>query len=461
MSALGAAKLTAQPVRVTQSTEGEYWKSTGRELTREPDPSLPVISLERNYEQIIDGFGACFNELGWEAFEMLPAKQRNELMAEFFSPEGFNFSICRMPIGANDYARNFYSHNYVEDDFAMKHFNIDRDRTALVPYIKMARQYNPGLAVWASPWCPPVWMKTNHHYACRPGDQNDLEEEQAGGENSTQFIMEPDYLEAYARYFVKFIRAYANEGIPLYAVHVQNEPNSCQVFPSCIWTSEDLATFIGDYLGPAFDTAGLDTEIWLGTIERPSVEKVDTVLHHPRAGNYIRGVGFQWAGKKAIPGVHRKYPEMPLMQTESECGDGSNDWVAAEYTWSLIRHYLENGANSYLYWNMILDETGRSRWGWKQNSLVSVDSKTGAFTRNPEFYLFRHLTHFVQPGARKLQTPAGAGEALLFENPDGQLVLLAVNTTGKEVKRQFRIRRNGYLQIDVEPHSFQTVVVQE
>jgi len=445
-------------VELTTSIKGQPWQKTQLKSVRNATDNDEVFSISLQYEQIIDGFGAVFNELGWDALNMISTDEKNEILKGFFSDTGFNFSICRMPIGANDYARDWYSLNDTPGDFDMEHFSTARDRTTLIPYIKEALAIRPDLKVWGSPWCPPAWMKTNNHYACRPDVVNDLTPEGAGKENVTQFIMEQEYLNAYALYFRKYIEAYAREQIDIYAVHVQNEPNSCQNFPSCVWTARDLNTFIGQHLGPAFVEAGLKTEIWYGTIERPSIEKVDTVLQDPVTRQYIDGVGFQWAGKECIPLVHKKYPEMNLMQTESECGNGSNDWPAAEYTWSLIKHYLENGANAYLYWNTILDETGKSMWGWKQNSLISVDSKTGAITRNPEFYLFKHLTHFVKPGAKKLQTPAGFDFGLLFENPDGSVIALMVNDQDeqKPVTLEFH---GSSIEFSLPPHSFNTAVL--
>lgn len=443
---------------LTSSTEGRYWTQSELQPVSETPGELERFEITGSYEQTMDGFGAVFNELGWDALKMVSEEEMAEILADFYSEEGFNFTICRMPIGANDYARDWYSLNDTPGDLAMEHFNIDRDRTILIPYIKAALEVRPDLQIWGSPWCPPVWMKVNNHYACRPAEVNDLPESRAGEENNTQFIMEKPILDAYANYFVKYIETYREEGIDIYAVHVQNEPNSCQNFPSCVWTAEDLNTFIGRHLGPAFEEADLDTEIWYGTVERPSIEKVDTVLQDPLSSKYVKGVGFQWAGKHCIPKVNKKYPEMKLMQTESECGNGSNDWAAAEYTWSLMKHYMENGANAYIYWNSILDETGKSMWGWKQNSLISVNSQTAEISRNPEFYLMKHLSHFVKPGAKKLVTPAGMDFGLLFENPDGEVVGLLVNETD-EVKSFLLEKDSHNYRIELDPHSFHTIVI--
>lgn len=118
--------------------------------------------------QRIDGFGGCFNEMGWDVLMTLPASQRDGILDELFSPAQSNFTYCRLPIGANDYSLNYYSLNDVADDYGMVNFNINRDRYILIPYIKEALRRNPHIKLFASPWCPPAWMKTNNHYAVQP-----------------------------------------------------------------------------------------------------------------------------------------------------------------------------------------------------------------------------------------------------------------------------------------------------
>jgi glucosylceramidase len=399
-----------------------------------------VINSEKK-EQKIDGFGGCFNELGWEALNTLPDENRELIIKSLFDTlNGCRFNLGRMPIGANDYAIDWYSFDESKDDFDMTDFTIERDRKRLIPYIRNARNYNPRLSIWASPWSPPSWMKTNNHYACSPDSVNGLSEAGRGKELQNQFRMEDKYLKAYALYFSKFIHAYKKEGINISAVHVQNEPNSCQIFPSCIWSPAAITTFIGRYLGPQFEKDMINTEIWLGTIERPQIDRIDTILSNPEAKKYIKGFGFQWAGKDALPEVHKKYPDYKLMQTETECGNGSNDWKAAEHTWDLIKHYFNNGANAYMYWNMVLNETGKSQWGWKQNSMITVNSKTKEVNYNPEFYLMKHLSYFVEPGAYRIAT---SGENCLAFRNRGSIVVIIYNPSGR-TEKSFMVDKIGF-----------------
>jgi glucosylceramidase len=396
------------------------------------NPDVTIITSQT--EQTIEGFGGCFNEMGWDALTKLNQSDQELLIKMLFDQkDGCKFNLCRMPLGANDYSMNWYSYDEKDGDFAMDHFSIERDLQRLIPYIHSAQKLFPGLRIWASPWCSPSWMKVNKHYACYAAPVNDLQKNESGREMVDQFTMKEPYLKAYALYISKFIKAYQQEGITIEAVHVQNEPNSCQVFPSCIWTPASLGRFIAEYLGPQLEQDQLSAEIWLGTIERPQIERVDSVLNYPGAQKYIAGVGFQWAGKGAIPFVHKKYPSLQLMQTETECGDGSNDWAAAVHTWQLMKHYFENGANAYMYWNMILDETGISYWGWKQNSMISINPSARSYRLNPEFYLMKHLSAYIEKGALKLISNGENGNYLAFKNRGSVVVFYYNHGEAREV----------------------------
>ena len=446
------------------TTEASHWEFQ-KGLTTVPVSGKPDVEILSDKPlQTIEGFGACFNELGWTSLNSLGKADRESVIKELFEPGvGGNFTICRMPVGANDFARDWYSYNETEGDFEMWNFNIANDLQTLVPFIKNAKQYNPALKIWASPWSPPSWMKWNKHYACASTGadtdkkfQNNLDKSKQGKEGSNQFIQEDKYFKAYALYFSKFIKAYRDQEINISAVMPQNEFNSCQIFPSCTWTSAGLAKFIGSYLGPAMEKAKV--QIMFGTMERPNVALVDTILNDPLAGKYINGIGFQWAGKEAIADAHRKYPDMNLYQSEQECGDGKNDWKYCSYAWTLMKHYLSNGANAYMYWNLSLGKDGFSRWGWRQNSLVSVDLLKKTYTYNFEYYLLKHVSHFVKPGAKLLETKGANNNMLAFINPDKSIVVIVRNDEKIDKKVNLKIGETAINPL-LKADSFNTFVV--
>lgn len=424
-----------------------------------------VIDLDGK-QQKMEGFGACFNELGWISLSRLDPSQREDIMEELFFPDyGANFTLCRMPIGANDFSRDWYSYNETDSDFVMNNFTIANDLQTLIPFIKNAQKYNSQLALWASPWCPPSWMKYNKHYACAfTGAEvdtlyrNGLPADKVGYQGLDMFVQDSAYLEAYALYFAKFIEAYRSHGIEISAVMPQNEFNSAQIFPSCCWTATSLAHFIGNYLGPAMKD--LDVDVLFGTMERADESMVDTVLTDPLAGEYIKGVGFQWAGKGAIKGIHERYPDLKLYQTEQECGDGKNDWKGAVYSWQLMKHYLDNGASAYMYWNISLEKGGISRWGWAQNSLVVVDPLSKTYTYTPEYYVLKHVSHYVQPDARKLTVSGSYGNIMAFRNPDRSLVIVAANEEDTDKTVAIQVQDMVFMPT-LKAHSFSTIQIKQ
>jgi len=408
----------------------------------------------------IEGFGACFNELGWTSLSALRPEDRDSVMRELFHPtQGARFTYCRMPIGANDFSRNAYSYDEVDGDFDLAHFNIDRDRETLIPFIHAAQKYQPNLKIWASPWTPPSWMKRNHFYAeakAYPGMvDNGIRPDQVGHEGEDMFIQEPRYFEAYANYFGKFIDAYKAEGIAVGMVMPQNEFNSAQNFPSCTWTAEGLGKFLHALL-PQMSKRKVD--VFFGTLERGNPKLLETVMADPATAQMLKGLGVQWAGKNALPELHREYPAMAVYQSEQECGDGTNAWSYSGYCWQLMKHYFRSGARGYMYWNISLTQGSKSSWGWAQNSLVTVDAAAKTFRYTHDYSLLKHLTHFVDVGARTIEVSGTCDDVLGFLNPDKKVVLLVRNATRREQLVEVHVAGRS-MALKLAPDSVSTVAV--
>lgn len=402
------------------SSSTNVWKESTGAQTDGP----PHVSLSGQRCQSMVGFGGCFNERGFTALNKLAAGKKDELMEELFAQAAF--SICRLPIGANDYSESWYSLDESPQDFDLKDFSIERDRHSLIPYIREALAIKSDLVLFASPWSPPTWMKQPPVY------------------NWGKLVWERSYLSSYAQYFVRFVQEYAKEGIQIQQIHVQNEPVANQKFPSCMWTGEELKTFIRDYLGPAFNKSGINSEIWLGTINAPGCDYKNlmfekwanedydyfahTVLNDPLALEYISGVSYQWGGKIAIQRTFESWwPRIRLMQSENECGAGDNTWEYAFYVWTMLKHYITNGAESYLYWNIVLEEGGFSTWGDPQNAMVTVNAD-GSYTLNPDYYVMKHFSSIIKPGAVRLGLSGPwAGDTLIFHNLDGSYAIQLFN----------------------------------
>lgn len=491
-----------------KSERDNYWQIQDANVQLTAD-SIVNVNIDLNQTaQTIDGFGTCFNELGWQSLSALKDNEISDIFAEMFQPgKGANFIMGRMGIGANDFAIDWYSFDETEGDFELKDFTIDHDRATIIPMIKKAMEYYPDLKIWGSPWCPPRWMKKNGTYCENPVTQEMVDQFNAfmakrkeeaekqikpgeagsvsatsgffsqgplafrmerkvndgivgkeGHENVTSFIMEPEYLDAYARYFGKYVDAYRAEGINVFMVMPQNEMNSAQNFPSCCWTSEDLNTFVGKYLGPEMEKRGVD--VYYGTVERPDPLKVDTLLNDPDSKKYIKGVSFQWAGKDALPTIYKEHPDLKLVQSEQECGNGLNNWEGALHAWDLMKHYLGNGINSYFYWNTSLFDNVSSTWGWFQNSLVTVNKEDNSWTYTPDYYTLKHASHYVLPGAKYVNLGDQYNDMMAFVNTDGSVVVMAGNQSEKVVSLQINLEGKSH-ELKLSPESINTFVLKK
>lgn len=182
------------------STFDHPWQVMEAAAADETTDATVVVDLSA-VNQAVEGFGTCFNELGWTSLSELSEEDRAAILEDLFTPAGMNLTMARMPLGANDFSVDFYSHDEVPGDLALEHFSIDRDRQMLIPFIRAAKAVNPSLRIWASPWCPPSWMKVSGHYASRSAPFNGLPLDKQVPEGVDAFILEPAYLQAYARYF--------------------------------------------------------------------------------------------------------------------------------------------------------------------------------------------------------------------------------------------------------------------
>lgn len=368
-------------------------------------------------------WGGCFAERGWEAMKDLTAQQRNQIVGDLFGDDGLRLTEARMPLGNSDFSIN-RSQSYdelpagVETDYNLDYFSIDPDRAWLMPYIREAMKFRPDLPIWGSPWSPPSWMKTNKTIY-----------------NGGSLIWTEEILNTYARYFAKYIQAYRAEGFNVYMVMPQNEPTMNTAYSSCIWTGAQLNEFVRDYLAPTLRAQGLDTEIYLGTFTDSQANRTDPTLNDPVTSTLISGIGVQWWSAPLAKRIYRQNTGLTLMQSETKCGNGGNSWTYAEEQFDCMREFLEAGVNSYMLWNMVLDEKGENTAPnpWHQNAPIIVNSVTNAVSYSPQYHEFKHFSYYIDGGARRIKTAGNYVDKIAFQNADGENVLVVKNGAGLDL----------------------------
>lgn len=383
-----------------------------------------IILNQDMYYQTMDKkpWGGCFADRGYMAMSKLSYDERKEILNSIFGDDGLKFTAARLPIGNSDYSDTHKSYNENVDDYNMDKFNIANDETYLLPYINEALEIRSDIEFFSSPWSPPSWMKNN---SCIHGPSD---------KNSVKFTAEN--MKAYALYFVKYIKEYEKLGIHISAVNMQNEPTMNTGYSSCLWTGNQLNEFIRDYLSPAFEENNLDTEIWLGTFTDSQKKMCMPTLNDDKTLAKLGAVCFQWWGAPLARYVRRKYPNMKLIQSETKCGNGLNDWKYAEEQFDCFKEYLDSGVSRYYLWNMVLDEKGENtsvNKTWHQNAPITVHSETNEIRYNPSYYLTKHFSCFVKGGARRIMTQGTYTDMIAFQNPDGENVLEVKNGTDSDI----------------------------
>jgi len=457
LSTADTAIASTRPVLCFRSTKSSYWRMS---VTHTDEHAIGTASMTINSKkalQTFKGWGTCFNELPWDAYNLMSNSDRVLFAQRVFNPLGdLKLTVGRIPVGASDYARGWYSCDETTGDFTMSKFTIDRDLQTVIPSIKVAQEQNPDMMFWASPWSPPQWMKINHHYAQRKTSTNGCPFNVPPYFND-QFIDSDRYYNAYCLYFDKFIQAYAEHGIPITALAYQNEAYSNTPYPGCSWTAKTTGKFLGKYLGPYMAKHQPNVKLIVGTMNTGSLDVYEQILNSEDVGRYCKQIGFQWEGGKQIHEVMARHPQYEAVMTESECGSGTFDWGAAVHTFQLVNHYLANGVTTYSYWNAILKDKGLSTWGWQQNALVQVNSSTGRPRYTAEYYALKHYSHFITPGSKILYVNESS-EILAALTPAGAVVVVAGNSSDASRETTFDI--DGQRLTTILPaHSFSTYVL--
>jgi glucosylceramidase len=383
----------------------------------QPDENYPtiMIDLDKTF-QTIEGFGGAFTDAAAITFSKLSKDDQNLFMKMCFDPEkGNGYTLCRTTIHSCDYSAEMYTYAEVENDKELKHFSIEHDRKFRIPFIKRALETAGGnLKIYASPWSPPAWMKTN----------NDMLH---GGR------LKPEYFQTWADYFVKYVNAYKKEGIPLWGLTVQNEPMAVQVWESCIFTAEEERDFVRDYLGPALKNNDLsDLKLMIWDHNRGIMyQRAEVVYDDPEASQYVYGLAFHYyVGDHYdnVRMVHDAFPDKKLIYTEAGMG---GSWETGVHIAKNIIIDLNNWTNGWTYWNLLLDEDRgpRHAGGLGGTSVVTADTKTGKVTFNPPFYYFGHFSRFIRPGAKRIACTSNSDDfiATSFINTDDTVATVILN----------------------------------
>ena len=412
------------------------------------------VNPEKTFQKFI-GIGGAITDASAEVFSKLSKKNQEELLDAYFHKDGINYNIIRTSIHSADFGLGSFT--YIDEgDDKLETFSIAKDKEKRIPMIKKAQAIiGDDMLFYASPWSPPAFMKTN---------KNMLQ----GGK------LLPEYYQTWANYFVKFINAYENEGIPVWGVTIQNEPMATQRWESCIYTAEEERDFLKNYLGPTFQKKGLsDKNIVVWDHNRDLIShRANVIFEDKEAMQYAWGIGFHWYETwtggdpkyENLKNINNSYPGMNLLFTEG-CQEAFDPkeyqrWSNAERYGNSMINDFNSGTVGWTDWNILLNENGGPNH--VENfcfAPIHADTKTDELIYTPSYYYIGHFSKFIKPGAKRISTTTSRStiESTSFENPDGKIVTIIMNGSSKNINYKL-IVQNSEINNEIAAHAMQTII---
>ena len=407
--------------------------------------------------QTFMGIGGALTDASAETFAKLPEAKQKELLQAYYDPQkGIGYTLARTNINSCDFSSGSYTY-VTEGDADLKSFSIEHDMKYRVPFIKKAIAAAGGkLTLFASPWSPPAFMKSNNSML-------------HGG------TLKPEFYKPWATYYTKFIKAYEKEGIPVWGITIQNEPMATQTWESCIYTADDERDFLKNYLGPVMAQEGLgDKKIIVWDHNRDLMyQRAEVIYDDPEASKYAWGMGFHWyedwSGGTEMFGnvglVHEAYPDKNLLFTEgcTESFDPSRYYVwshGEKYGRSMINDF-NNGSVGWTDWNVLLDEKGGpNHVGNFCFAPVHANTQTGQLIYLNSYYYIGHFSKFIRPGAKRIISSPSRSQLLTtaFMNTDGTVAVIVMNQSNKRIDYNLCFGPKA-AKVTILPHAIQTLVL--
>ena len=377
----------------SKESEARIKKIPESELLDDSKTELRSIKVDKNQiRQSILGFGGAFTEASASIYNELDGDKKSEIIQAYFGDSGNQYNMGRTHINSCDFSLGNYA-LCEKEDRKLDGFSIERDKKMLIPFIKEAlNETSSPFLLMASPWSPPPWMKTNNQM-------------NHGGK------LKEEFQDIWAEYYCKYIEFYERDGVPIWGISVQNEPEAVQTWDSCIYTGEEERDFIKNFLGPALKrNKYLDKKLVIWDHNRDvMVERSRTVLSDPDAAQYVWGTGFHWYNGDhfdEVQKVHDEFPDKELIFTEGcqEGGPHIGSWDLGERYATSIINDLNRYTVGWIDWNLLLDERGGpNHVGNYCSAPIIVNTKTQELLYQSSYFYLGHFSRFFRRGDKIVQ----------------------------------------------------------
>ena len=404
--------------------------------------------------QTIYGFGGALTESSGYVFSKIDPQAQNDILDAYYGQDGLGYTMARTHIDSCDFSVGHYAAVEDSNDTELATFSLERAQKYVLPLIARANEAaGKPLVMMLTPWSPPAFMKTNG-------------ERDHGG-----YLLE-EYYPLWAKYICRYIQEYRARGINVQLLSVQNEPNATQTWDSCLFTAAQEREFIRGHLAPELHRAGLSDIsllIWDHNKER-AFDRACDVISDSEMDSLVGGVAVHWYSGdhfEALQLIRQTFPEKRIVFSEA-CVEylvltEQNQLANAQMYGHEIIGNLNNGLDTFLDWNIILDQNGGPNHVSNYcDAPIMCDLQTGKWRKNLSYHYIGHFSKYIKPQAVHIGHSrfTQALEVTAVKNPDGSLCVVVMNPQDMDIP--FTLRVKGQLcPLTAQPHSINTCLINE
>lgn len=353
-----------------------------------------IVNLSQEKQRFI-GFGGALTRSVQINYNLLSQEQKKELLEAYFSPKGLNYRIGRVHISSCDFGDKQYDY-YAKDSHDISTFTLDEERM-LLSLLQDIRTIQPHFMLYATPWSPSSWMKTNND-RCHGGK------------------LLPEYVDEWANYIATYLEKMEETNNHIDFLSVQNEPEAIQKWDSLEVTAIEEGDFIKNHLRKYLMEKKLDPQIciWEHNKDHAYI-RAKTTLNDKSVNQLVGAVSYHWYVSNdfdSLDKIHNDFPnkhiyftegcvELTLTYNKKSISDYHNGEV---YGYNIIEgfnHYTE----MFLDWNILLDERGGPTYVDNFcEAPILFDTRNKKLIYNTSYYYLYHFAHFIKPDSVILNT---------------------------------------------------------
>ncbi|KAF2880502.1 hypothetical protein ILUMI_25673 [Ignelater luminosus] len=445
--------LSSKYVLYTTSKSGKRLQRDVQSFTNNITRSTIIeLDIKKEYQTIIGWGGAITDSVGIN-IRNLSTETQKKLLKSYFSDEGLEYNLIRVPIGGTDFSIHNYTYDDGIEDAELAHFSLAKeDLEYKIPVLKLANTYsNNTLQLLGSSWYAPNWMQTHN--------------------NTKRGYIKRSMYQVWADYHIKFLKSYKEYGLGFWAITTGNEPVDSSSYVK--WHAKPIGIWIASNLGPAIRNSEFSNiEILIMDDSRSSLPWfVDRAFSYKDAKKYIQGIAVHWYGDETFPPklldvTHNRHPDKFILYTEAcvtkkQVGIHQGSWRFAESYARDILQNLNHWCTGWIDWNIALNMEGGPTFTHNEvHSPIFVNTTKDEFYKQPMYYILGHFSKFILQSSVRIEHKCTNKNlaVVALKRPDGGIVIVVLNKSNKKIPVTINVEKGKYINLNVMAKSIITII---